>query len=152
MAYEMDWEYEYYKIIQEDYHIESDDTVIKIPYENIIDVTEKELIFKNNEGEIQNIVLEECAKNLYSAFGVASEDYEKRQCKGIGGRYSANPISFYEIFTLYHHTRFYMMYNVTWFKKFLEKIGLNAYSKDYSNFRALERKLNDIGYSTMDLT
>ncbi len=95
MAYEMNWAQEYYKIIQEDYHIESDNTVIKIPYENIIDVTEKELIFKNNEGEIQNILLEECAKNFYATFALSPEDYENQQWKGIGGRYSANPISFY---------------------------------------------------------
>ena len=31
----MSWQ-EYSKIIQEDYHIESDDTVIKIPFENIL--------------------------------------------------------------------------------------------------------------------
>ena len=152
MAYEVDWAQEYYRIMQEGYHIESDDTVIKIPYENIIEVTEKELIFKNNEGEIQHILLDECVRNFYSAFAVAPEDYANKQCKGIGGRYSANPLSFYEIFTPNHHTRFYMMYKVTRLKKILSKIGWNAYSKDYSKFRALERKLNDIGYSTMDLT
>ena len=152
MAYEMNWEDEYYQIIQEDYHIESDDTVIKIPYENIVDITEKELIFKNNEGETENILLEECAENFYSAFGVSSEDYANRPCKGIGGRYSANPISFYEIFTSHHHIRFCMTYKVTRFKNILEKLGFNAYAKDYSEFRSFERKINSVGYSTMDLT
>ncbi len=32
----MSWQ-EYFKIIQEDYHIESDDTVIKILFENLLD-------------------------------------------------------------------------------------------------------------------
>ena len=147
----MSWQ-EYSKIIQEDYNIECDDTVTKVPFENIIDVTEKDIIFKNNDGEIQNISLEECAKNFYSAFGVTEEEYSSRECKGIGGRYSANPNSFYEIFTPHHHTRFCMTYKVTRFKNFLHKIGLNAYFKDYSEFWSLERKLRDIGYSTMDLT
>ena len=147
----MSWQ-EYSKIIQEDYHIECDDTVTKVPFENIIDVTEKDIIFKNNDGEIQNISLEECAKNFYSAFGVTEEEYSSRECKGIGGRYAANPNSFYEIFTPHHHTRFCMTYKVTRFKNFLHKIGWNAYSKDYSEFWSLERKLRDIGYSTMDLT
>ena len=152
MAYEVNWSQEYYKIIQEDYHIESNDTVIKIPFENIIDVNEKELIFKNNKCEMQNISLEECAKNFYFAFGVSGKEYTNKKFKCVGGRYSANPISFYEIFTAAHHIRFCMTYKVTRFKRFLTKIGLNAYSEDYSNFRSLERKLNDIGYSTMDLT
>ena len=152
MAYEMDWAQEYSKILQDDYHIENDDTVIKIPFENIIDVTEKEILFKNNEGKMQTISLEECAKNLYSAFGVTEEEYSNREFKGIGGRYSANPISFYEVFTPHHHTRFCMTYKVTRFKNFLNKIGWNVYSEDYSEFRSLERKLNAIGYSTMDLT
>ena len=147
----MSWQ-EYSKIIQEDYHIECDDTVTKVPFENIIDVTEKDIIFKNNDGEIQNISLEECAKNFYSAFGVTEEEYSSRECKGIGGRYAANPNSFYEIFTPHHHTRFCMTYKVTRFKNFLHKIGWNAYSKDYSEFWSLERKLRDIGYATMDLT
>ena len=152
MAYEMNLAQEYNEMIQKNYHIESDDTVIKISYENIIDVTEKELVFRNNEGEIQNILLEECAKNFYSAFGVSPEDYTKRQCKCIGGRYAANPISFYEIFTPHHHTRFYMTYKVTRFKTFLNKIGFRAYRKDYSRFWSFERKLRDIGYGTVDLT
>ena len=61
----MSWQ-EYSKIIQEDYHIEGDDTVIKIPFENIIDVTEKEIIFQNNDGEPQAISLEKCARNFYN--------------------------------------------------------------------------------------
>lgn len=152
MVHEMNAWHEYYKIVQEDYHIEGDDTVIKIPYESIIDVTEKELIYKAGEGEIQSILLEECVKNFYSAFGVPTEEYATRQRKCIGGRYSEKPVAFYEIFTPHHHTRFCMTYKITPLKRFLSKIGWDAYSKEYSEFRALERRLNAIGYSTMDLT
>ena len=147
----MSWQ-EYSKIIQEDYHIEGDDTVIKIPFENIIDVTEKEIIFQNNEGEPQAISLEKCARNFYTAFGVPEEEYTTKEWKSVGGRYSANPNSFYEIFTDNHHIRFCMTYKITRFKNFLDKIGLNGYKKDYSEFRSLERRLNAIGYSTFDLT
>jgi hypothetical protein len=147
----MSWQ-EYSKIIQEDYHIECDDTVTKVPFENIIDVTEKDIIFKNNDGEIQNISLEECAKNFYSAFGVTEEEYSSRECKGIGGRYSARSNGFYELFTDNHHIRFCRTTKTTPFKNFLMRIGWNAYSKDDSHFWSLEKRLRAIGYSTMDLT
>ena len=147
----MSWQ-EYSKIIQEDYHIECDDTVTKVPFENIIDVTEKDIIFKNNDGEIQNISLEECAKNFYSAFGVTEEEYSSRECKGIGGRYSARSNGFYELFTDNHHIRFCRATKTTPFKNFLMRIGWNAYSKDDSHFWSLEKRLRAIGCSTMDLT
>ena len=37
---------EFYKSIQEVYHIEDETTVIKIPFENIIKITSEELFYK----------------------------------------------------------------------------------------------------------
>ncbi len=147
----MSWQ-EYSKIIQEEYHIESDDTVIKIPFENILNVTEKELIFRDNKGETQTILLDDCVRNFREAFGLSDTDTTDRKVKGIGGRYSARSNGFYELFTDNHHIRFCRKTKTTRFKNFLMRIGWNAYSKDYSEFRSLERKLNAVGYSTMDLT
>ncbi len=147
----MSWQ-EYSRIIQEEYHIESDDTVIKIPFENILNVTEKELIFKDNKGETQTILLDDCVRNFREAFGLSDADTTDRKVKGIGGRYSARSNGFYELFTDNHHIRFCRKKKTTRFKNFLMRIGWNAYSKDYSEFRSLERKLHAVGYSTMDLT
>ena len=147
----MSWQ-EYSKIIQEEYHIESDDTVIKIPFENILEVTPKELIFKDNKGEIQKIFLEDCARNFREAFGLLDTDTTDRKVKGIGGRYSARSNGFYELFTDNHHIRFCRTTKTTPFKNFLMRIGWNAYSKDDSDFWSLEKRLRAIGYSTMDLT
>ena len=58
----MSWN-EFYKSIQEAYHIEDEATVKKIPFENIIEITSEELVFKNSDGETQKINLDECAKN-----------------------------------------------------------------------------------------
>ena len=52
----MNWD-EFYKSLQEAYHIEDEATVIKIPFENIIEITSEELIFKNNDGKTEKIDL-----------------------------------------------------------------------------------------------
>ena len=44
-------------IYQEAYGIENEKTVIKIPFENILEVTKKELIYRNNENEKKKLVL-----------------------------------------------------------------------------------------------
>ncbi len=147
----MNWQ-EYSKIIQEEYHIESDDTVIKIPFENILNVTEKELIFKDNKGETQTILLDDCVRNFKEAFGLSGTDATDRKVKGIGGRYSARSNGFYELFTDNHHIRFCRTTKTTPFKNFLMRIGWNVYSKDDSDFWSLEKQLRNIGYSTIDLT
>ena len=48
---DMSWD-DFYKAIQEDYHIEDEATVIKIPFDNIIEMTSEELVYKNEDGEI----------------------------------------------------------------------------------------------------
>jgi hypothetical protein len=148
-GYHMSWQV-YREIIQKDYHIEDDDTVIKIPLENILEVTEKELIFKNKDGEMQKILFEDCVRNFREAFGLPEND---KKVKGIGGRYFEVPVGFHELFANDHHIRFYMTIKTTRFKNLLEKLRLwNAYKKEYLEFRALERRLNEVGYSTIDLT
>ena len=63
----------FYKSIQEAYHIEDEATVIKIPFENIIEITSEELIFKNDDGKTEKINLVECAKNYDLAQGISPE-------------------------------------------------------------------------------
>jgi len=147
----MNWQ-EFYKSIQEYYHIENEDTVIKIPFENILEVNEKELIYKNNDGTIESINLEDCVKNFNSAFGAEPQNSLGEPVKCVGGRYYEKPTPFYEFFTKPHHTRFVMTQRTTALKKLLSKIGLRTDSKDYSSFSALHKKLRSFLYATIDLT
>ena len=142
----MSWD-EFYKSIQEAYHIEDEATVIKIPFENIIEITAEELVFKNSDGETQKINLDECAKNYDLAQGISPEQREGR-LKCIGGRC----FPFFEFFTPTHHTRFYMPLKKTAFTQFLKKIGWNPYSKELSKFYAFQKKLNALGFTSLDLS
>ena len=142
----MSWD-EFYKSIQEAYHIEDEATVIKIPFENIIEITAEELVFKNSDGETEKINLDECAKNYDLAQGISPEQREGK-LKCIGGRC----FPFFEFFTPTHHTRFYIPLKKTAFTRFLKKIGRNPYAKEYSEFYAFQKKLNALGFTSLDLT
>ena len=147
----MSWQ-EYSKTIQAEYHIENDDTVIRIPFENILEIQDKELFFIDNAGKRQRISLEACARNFCEAFGLSIDDLSVRKIKGIGGRYGARPIGFYELFTDDHHIRFCKRTETTALKELLMKMGWNSYAKEDAEFRSFEKKLRAIGYSTIDLT
>ena len=142
----MSWD-EFYKSIREAYHIEDEATVIKIPFENIIEITSEELIFKNDDGKTEKINLVECAKNYDLAQGIAPEQ-RAGSLKCIGGRC----FPFFEFFTPIHHTRFYIPLKNTAFTRFLKKIGWNPYTKERSEFYAMQRKLNALGFTSLDLT
>ena len=142
----MNWD-EFYKSIQEAYHIEDEATVIKIPVGNIIEITSEELVFKNSDGETEKINLDECAKNYDFAQGISPEQREGR-LKCIGGRC----FPFFEFFTPTHHTRVYIPFKETAFTRFLIKIGWNPYAKEYSEFYAFQKKLNALGFTSLDLT
>ena len=142
----MNWD-EFYKSLQEAYHIEDETTVIKIPFENIIEITSQELIFKNNYGKTEKINLDECAKNFNLAQGISPEQRED-SLKCIGGRC----FPFFEFFTPTHHTRFYIPLKKTAVTRSLKKLGLNPHTKERSKFYAFQKKLNDLGYTSLDLT
>ena len=142
----MSWD-EFYKEIREAYHIEDEATVIKIPFENIIEMTAEELIYKNSYGKTQKINLHECAKNFALAQGISPEQREGR-LKCIGGRC----FPFFEFFTPAHHTRFYIPLKGTTFTRFLKKIGWNPYAKEQSEFYVFQKKLNALGFTSLDLT
>ena len=131
----MNWD-EFYKSIKEAYHIEDEATVIKIPFENITEITAEELVFKNSNGETKKINLDECAKNYDLTQGISPEQREGI-LKCIGGRC----FPFFEFFTPTHHTRFYIPLKKTAFTRFLKKISWNPYSKQFSEYYAFQRKL-----------
>ena len=143
---DMSWD-DFYKAIQEDYHIEDEATVIKIPFDNIIEMTSEELVYKNEDGEIKRVNLDECAKNYDLTQGITPEQRAGR-LKCIGGRC----FPFFEFFTPTHHTRFYIPLKKTAWTRILQKIRWNPYCKQYSEFYAFQRKLNDLGFTSLDLT
>ena len=142
----------FFNAIQEAYHIENEETVIKIPFENIIEVNGECLIYKNLDGVPEKINLDDCVRNFNLAFGKEPKNHLGKIVKVVGGRFFLEPVAFYEFFTNTHHIRFCMTLKQTPLKKILRKIGWNAYQKEYLAFYSLQKTLNATGYATVDLT
>ena len=147
----MNWQ-EFYAGIQEYYHIEDENTVTKIPFENILEVNADTIVYKDNDGNISQIDLKDCVKNFSTALGEEIKNRSGHTIMAVGGRCFLKPTPFYEFFTEGHHTRFYMTLKQTFFKKILRKIGWNTDSAAFSEFYSLQKKLNSFGYSAIDLT
>ena len=135
------------KAIQEAYHIEDEDTVIKISLDDVGEITSEAIFYKKGYLDTKKIDLNECARNYCLAQGI-SPDENNGRLKCVGGR----RFPFFEFFTAEHHTRIYIPLKETFFTRFLQKIRLNPYSKERSKFYAFQIKLNNLGFTTLDLT
>ena len=145
---------EFYEALQNEYHIENDETVIKIPFENITEVGRNHIYYKNLSGDFEKIDLDACVNNFCLAINKELKNQSGEPIKAVGGRcfLSSQKEAFYEFFTADRHIRFCMPLKQTAFKKFLRRIGWNTYSEAFSRFYSLQEKLNFFGYSAIDLT
>ena len=137
----------FYKKIQETYHIEEEAAVIKFPFDDIKEITSQAIFYKKGYSNTKKIDLNECARNFYLAQGI-SPDGNNGRLKCVGGWH----FPFFEFFTPEHHTRIYIPLKKTVFTRFLQKIRLNPYTKECSRFYSFQKKLNALGFTTLDLT
>ena len=142
----MSWD-EFYKSIQEAYHIEDEATVIKIPFDDVGEITSEAIFYKKGYPDTKKIDLNECARNYCLAQGKSPNENNGR-LKCVGGRC----FPFFEFFTAEHHTRIYIPLKKTIFTRLLQLVRLNPYLKERSKFYAFQKKLNAAGFTTLDLT
>ena len=142
----MSWD-EFYKSIQEAYHIEDESTVIKIPFDDVREITSEAIFYKKGYLDTKKIDLNECARNYCLAQGKSPNENNGR-LKCVGGRC----FPFFEFFTAEHHTRIYIPLKKTIFTRLLQLVRLNPYIKERSKFYAFQKKLNAAGFTTLDLT
>ena len=142
----MTWE-DFYKEIQETYRIEDEATVIKIPFDDVGEITSEAIFYKKGYLDTKKIDLNECARNYCLAQGKSLNENNGR-LKCVGGRF----FPFFEFFTAEHHTRIYIPLKKTIFTRLLQFVRLNPYLKERSKFYAFQKKLNAAGFTTLDLT
>ena len=142
----MTWE-DFYKKIQETYRIEDEATVIKIPFDDVREITSEAIFYKKGYLDTKKIDLNECARNYCLAQGKSPNENNGR-LKCVGGRC----FPFFEFFTAEHHTRIYIPLKKTIFTRLLQLVRLNPYLKERSKFYAFQKKLNAAGFTTLDLT
>ena len=142
----MTWE-DFYKEIQETYRIQDEATVIKIPFDDVGEITSEAIFYKKGYLDTKKIDLNECARNYCLAQGKSPNENNGR-LKCVGGRC----FPFFEFFTAEHHTRIYIPLKKTIFTRLLQLVRLNPYIKERSKFYAFQKKLNAAGFTTLDLT
>ena len=142
----MIWD-DFYRELQGTYHTEDESTVIKVALSDIVDMSDGVLQYKNGIGETIRVDLDQCSENFYAAQGVSLKQ-DAGRLKGIGGRF----FPYFEIFTLPHHTRIYLPLKQTAWTRFLQKLRLDPYRKQHTEFYAFQRKLNAMGYTSLDLS
>ena len=142
----MTWE-DFYKKIQETYRIEDEATVIKIPFDDVREITSEAIFYTRGYLDTKKIDLNECARNYCLAQGKSPNENNGR-LKCVGGRC----FPFFEFFTAEHHTRIYIPLKKTIFTRLLQLVRLNPYLKERSKFYAFQKKLNAAGFTTLDLT
>ena len=142
----MSWN-DFYKTIQDSYHIEDEATVIKISIDEISEITSKSIFYKNGYWSTKEIDLDECMHNFDLAQGISSEQ-RTDGLKCVGGLC----FPFFEFFTAPHHTRVYIPLKETMIKRFLQWVGLDPYSKERAKFHAFQKMLNVLGFTLLDLT
>ena len=66
----MSWE-DFYKEIQETHHIEDEATVIKVPLDDVREITSEAIFYKKGYLDTKKIDLNECTRNFYLAQGIS---------------------------------------------------------------------------------
>ena len=148
----MDWN-AFHASVREWYHIEDEKTVKTFDLGSIREITATELLYDAPDGTVGRIDLAECEANFEAANGPLVNQYgEKLRCVGgrCFGRFRQDR-SFYEFFTA-PHTRFSVTYRYGRFERFLRKIGIDwSFQKRFSEFYAIQMKLNEFHLTAIDL-
>ena len=76
----------FYKAIQGRYQIEDESTVIKVPFDNIVDLDNEKLVYRSNGGTIESLSFDSCAENF--DFIITNQT----NTKIVGGRFFAMPV------------------------------------------------------------
>ena len=120
----------------------------KIRIDKITEITKDKLYYKDNDGNVAFIELNECANNYESTHDVKQQDKVIR-CVGerLFGEYA-----YYEFYTT-DHTQFYMELQTNRIKRFISRtIGWNFHRKDFQLFYSVQKQLNANGWTTLDLS
>lgn len=118
----------------------------ELDFSNLLLITENELIY-NRDGDQVNLKLEECV----NAFNLQNE-FKYKSFKCIGFRYFAGSNAFYAVYTRDEIVIFGFYMKLTHFRKFLNKLGWNWKSNFFKTFYLVQKNLNNISYTTIDLT
>ncbi|MBQ8741168.1 MAG: hypothetical protein IJY79_06430 [Clostridia bacterium] len=123
----------------------------KIHISNITDITKDKIYYRDDNGDVAFIDLETCASNYEAINDVTYKQDSKHRC--VGERlFGFRDYAYYELYTD-ERTHLYLELKTNAFRRFVYRvIGWNFYVKDYQLFYSVQERLNNKGWTTLDLS
>lgn len=118
----------------------------KIHIDRITKITAIGIYYWDDRGDECVIEFEPCA-NSYDAAHNIQRDNSVVKC--VGERFFGD-YAYYELYTI-GHTQLYMNLKTNIFARVLRGI-LNFHTKQFSKFYSIQKQLNAVGYTTLDLS
>jgi len=121
----------------------------KIHISDITEITKDRICFRDERGDTCFIELAPCANSYEAVHSVLNKSDLKLRC--VGER-SFGKYAYYELYTI-GHTQIYMNLRTNTLKRVISKIfGWNFHTKEFQAFYSIQKRLNENGWTTFDLT
>ena len=126
----------------------------EIDIRNIIEITDARILYRDEQGNAASFELELCADNFDRENHLARLSDAVR-CVGdrCWTRFNRERVVYYELYTAGEHTRLYLELKTNFGKRLIEKVfDWNFYTKEYSLFHSVQKRLAAHGWTTYDRT
>lgn len=122
-----------------------------IDISRIQEITEQELIYLNDSGERISIDLIACTRQYAQEYETTTGKPYPTVCRCIGNRWV---LHYFELYSTPEHIRFALQIKPLngWQKLVARMIGWNFYRKELNQFGRIRRKINEVGFTTFDMT
>lgn len=126
----------------------------EIDIRNIIEITAGRILYRDEQGNAASIELEPCA-DIFDRENHLARLSGALRCVGdrYWTRFNGDRVVYYELYTSGEHTRLYLELKTNFVKRLIEKVfGWNFYTKEYSLFHSVQKRLAAHGWTTYDRT
>ncbi len=120
----------------------------KIHISDITEISRDRIYYREETGNVVSIELGPCADSYEASHKISNRSSAVR-C--IGERFFGE-YAYYEIYTA-EHIQFHMSLKTNPLKKFISRVcGWNFHAQDFQKFYSLQKQLNELGWTTLDLS
>ena len=123
--------------------------MIEIDIRDITDIKGSQLFYRNDNGSILFIDLESCAKYHENRNGINTYN----GTRSVGERLYVRPIATYDLYSPDGIRLYLEIPPLNFFKRLISRIiGWRFNAKEFDIFYSVQKKLNQNGWTTLDLS
>ena len=123
-----------------------------IDIKNITDITHDKIFYREERGDIVFIELAPCANSYDAVHKITSRAPGSLRCVGERFWQGSGERAYYELYTI-GHTRLYLDLKQNKLKRIISKIfDFDFLSKKHQLFYSVQKRLNENGWTTLDLS